>query len=151
MASTSTVLRTCGLTFYFIFQVYATVNNSSQLFISSLKVGRITCDENHCKYLLEVVGGEFLGHYPWRLTSEEDAKRGTCEVIYPNYELKEIETAQWFSKIEVLVPRNADKIYFCLHEKDGNSPFAGKWVHQGVKYYLEPKKDVVSQRNEEYS
>lgn len=146
MASTSTVLRTCGLIFYLIFQVYATVNNSSQLFISSLKVGSVTCDENICKYLLNVNGGEFLGHYPWRLTSEEGAKGGTCEVFYPNYELKEIETTQWFSKVEVLIPKKDGKIYFCLHEKGGNSGFGGKWVHQGDEHFLEPKNDVSTEK-----
>lgn len=151
MASTSTVLRTCGLTLYLILQVYATVNNSSQLFIRSLKVGSLVCVENHCKYLLNVSGSEFLGHYPWRLTSEEGAKGGGCEVIYPDYELKEIETTQWFSKFEVVVPKIDGKIYFCLLEKGGNSPFSGKWVHQGVDNYLEPKNDVVFQENEKYS
>lgn len=150
MASASTVLRTCGLTLYLFFQVHALVNNSSQLFIKLLKVGSLSCDENHCKYLLNVTGGDFLGHYPWRLTSEEGAKGDACEVIYPNYELKEIETSQWFSIVEVLVPKEGGKIFFCLHDQGGNSPFGGKWVHQGIEHFLEPKNDVVFLKKEEY-
>ncbi|KOB78037.1 Ancient conserved domain protein 2 [Operophtera brumata] len=150
MIPISTVLRTCGLTLYLIFQVHASVNNSSQVFIRSLKVGSLTCDENHCKYLLNVSGSDFLSHYPWRLTCEEGSKGGACGVIYPNYELTEIETSQWFSKVEVRVPKEDGKIYFCLQE-GGNSPFGGKWVHQGIDFFLEPKNDVVFQEKEKYS
>lgn len=150
MASTSNVLRTCGITLYIILQVQASVNNSSQLFISSVKVGSLFCDENICKYLVNVSGGEYLGHYAWRLTSKEGARGSNCDVIYPNYEIKEINTTQWSSQIEVKVPRAEGKIYFCLQDKNGNTPFGGLWAHQGVEHFLELKNHEVSRGNAEF-
>lgn len=142
MATASNALRTCGLLLHLIFQVHGSAADTSNLFIQTLEVGSVICDHITCKYLLTVSGSEFLGYQPWRLTSEEGVKGSKCEKIYPNYELKEIETSQWMTKIEVSIPNIEGKIFFCLREKGKNAVFGGFWSHQGVQHFLEPKKDV---------
>lgn len=149
MATASNVLRTGGLIIYLIFLVHSSAAEIPNSTIQSLQVGSVTCDKNTCKYLLYVSGGEFLGHNPWRLTPKDGVKGSSCEILLPNYEIKEIETLQWISKIEVSVPKIDGKIYFCVRELAKKPPFFGSWVHQGVEHVLEPKKDVaISQKNE---
>ncbi|XP_049883189.1 unextended protein-like [Pectinophora gossypiella] len=146
MASVFSVLRTCGLIVHLILQTYAVEDHGPAPWIVSTKVEDKNCVEKNCKYLLNVRGGEFLGHYSWRLSPVEAFRGGNCDVISPNYELKEIYTDQWVTKIEVVVPNKEGKIFFCLHYSEKkNAPFGGKWVHQGEDLFLDPKNDVVSQ------
>ncbi|GBP32701.1 hypothetical protein EVAR_16864_1 [Eumeta japonica] len=108
--------------------------------IVSFSIHGKSCAEN-CKYLLNVNGGEFLGHAPWRLTSHEG---GACD-IYSNYEINELHTEKWHTKVEVVVPNVEGRLYFCLQNFEGQvNPFGGVWVHQEEGIYLDPKNDVVS-------
>lgn len=145
MAPVSFVLRTCGILIYFIIQVHASKNLTVEPWIVSFKVEAKSCLDIKCKYLLLVNGGEFLGHYSWKLTSRDSDRGTSCDTIYPNYELKEVETAQWFTKVEIIVPKVDNKLYFCLrHEERRNTPVGGQWVHQGRDLYLHPKDDGIS-------
>lgn len=138
MAQVLNVLRTCGLLLYLFFCVDAYENNASEPRIISLKVDSKKCDTENCKYLLNIKGGEFLGHYSWRLTPVEESGGGECDVIFPNYELKEVFTTQWLTKLEIVLPVSESKVYFCVYKNNvKNSPFGGKWVHQGSEYYLD--------------
>lgn len=133
-------MRTCGVLIYLFIYVCAYDNKASKPRIISLKLDSKICDKNSCKYLLNIRGGEFLGYYSWRLTPVEALEGGICDVIYPNYELKEVETTQWVTKLEILVPITDTKLYFCLYKNDvKKSPFGGKWVHQGAEYFLDTK------------
>lgn len=146
MAPVLNLLRTCGLIVSLILNVHAVQYKLSEPWIVSVKVKEKTCVENNCKYLLNVLGGEFLGHYSWRLTPKESSRGAECVVFNPNYELRELETAQWETKIELVIPNIEGKYYFCVHHASKqNSPFGGKWVHQGSDLFLDPKNDVVSQ------
>jgi hypothetical protein len=147
MAPVFKVMRTCGLIFSFVLSVLATQDNSTAPWISSVEILAKNCDQNNCKYLLNVRGSEFLGYRSWRLTSNSAAKGVICDKIYPEYELKEVETTQWISKLEVTVPLIEGKIYYCLyHNKDNTSPFGGEWVHQGPEWFLDAKHDNISQK-----
>lgn len=140
MVPVNNVLRTCGLTLYFVLCVAASPEAAVEPWISSIEVAAKNCVQNNCKYLLNVRGGEFLGHYSWRLTPSRGARGVNCETIFSNYEINEIKTSQWFTKVEITVPSSEGKIYFCLyHDKVKNNPFGGKWVHQGDELFLEPK------------
>ncbi|XP_028166421.1 metal transporter CNNM4-like [Ostrinia furnacalis] len=145
MATVCNVLRTCGLTFCFVLCAFAVPETNLEPWISSIEIATKKCSQNNCKYLLNVRGGEFLGHYSWRLTPSSGSRGDNCDTIFPNYELKEIQTSQWFTKVEVTVPSSDGRIYFCLHHRrEKNNPFGGKWVHQGEKLYLDPKSDDIS-------
>lgn len=145
MAPVYNVLRTCGIVIYLILQVQSTLAKPTEPWIVSLKVDEKTCEQNRCKYLLNVHGGEFLGHFAWKLTPREGSRGDTCYEILPDYELREIETAKWQTKIELSVSAKESKIYFCLyHTEKKNSPFGGKWVHQGGNLFLDPQNDVFS-------
>ncbi|CAH0730361.1 unnamed protein product, partial [Brenthis ino] len=145
MAPVSCVLRTCGILIYFIIQVHASKNLTVKPWIVSFKVEAKSCLDNRCKYLLFVNGGEFLGHYSWRLTPRDADRGSSCDSIYPNYELNEIETAQWFTKVKIIVPKVNEKLYFCLrHEEKKNTPVGGQWIHQGRDLFLHPEADGIS-------
>lgn len=123
----------------------ASKNLTVEPWIVSFKVEAKSCLDIKCKYLLLVNGGEFLGHYSWRLTSIDGVRGSSCDSLYPNYELTEIETAQWFTKVEIIVPKIDDKLYFCLrHEVRRNTPVGGHWVHQGSDLFLHRKADGIS-------
>lgn len=123
-------------------QVSAKNNLSVEPWIVSLNVVAKSCVDVKCKYLLLVNGSEFLGHNSWKLTSKEGSRGSYCDTIYPNYELHEVETTQWFSKIKILIPNVNEKIYICLrHNKQKNNPVNGLWIHQGVELYLNPSGD----------
>lgn len=140
MAPVLNVLRTCGLPLYFVLCVAASSKSSVDPWISSIEVAAKNCVQNNCKYLLNVRGGEFLGHFSWRLTPSRGSRGVNCDTIFSNYEITEIKTSQWFTKVEITVPASEGRIYFCLHHnKVKNIPFGGKWVHQGEDLYLEPK------------
>nr|XP_032526212.1 metal transporter CNNM4-like isoform X1 [Danaus plexippus plexippus] len=143
MASVCVVLRTCGiLLLLLIMQVSAKNNLSVEPWIVSLNVVAKSCVDVKCKYLLLVNGSEFLGHNSWKLTSKEGSRGSYCDTIYPNYELHEVETTQWFSKIKILIPNVNEKIYICLrHNKQKNNPVNGLWIHQGVELFLNPSGD----------
>ena len=142
MAQVRNVMRTCGLLMYLIFCVNAIDNNASEPRIISFKLDSKKCDNVNCKYLLNIKGGEFLGHYPLRLTPVEGSGGGECDVIFPNYELKELFTTQWLTKLEIILPLMDSKVYFCVYKKyDKNSPFGGRWVHQGAEHYLDVKSE----------
>lgn len=143
MASVLNILRTCGFIVSLILNVHALQNTLSEPWIVSVIVNKKMCVENNCKYLLKVRGGEFLGHHSWRITPKESSRGGECDLFIPNYELRELETLQWDTKIELVVPNNEGKYYFCVrHASKQNSPFGGKWIHQGSDIFLEPKNDV---------
>ncbi|KAJ2938678.1 hypothetical protein O0L34_g12005 [Tuta absoluta] len=145
MASDYSVLRTCGGIICLILQVLSEPQSPVDPWIVSFKVSERNCDSNSCKYLLNVHGGEFLGHYSWRLTPVEDSRGGGCDVISPDYELREINTDQWETQVEVLIPHNEGKTFFCLrHYEKTSRPFGGQWVHQGADLFLQPKNDAVS-------
>ncbi|XP_048485877.1 unextended protein [Plutella xylostella] len=149
MPSTSNMLRTCGLISCLILSVLGDSEGASEPWINSFKVENKQCFENNCKYLLNVRGGQFLGHSSWRLTPNAGARGGSCDVIYPNYELQEIFTDQWYTRIQVWVPNVDAKIFFCLHNsEEKTSHFAGKFVHQGGDLFLDPKNDDVSPHND---
>ncbi|XP_060809108.1 unextended protein [Amyelois transitella] len=152
MAPMCKVLRTCGLIVYLVIVVVALQDSNTEPRIHKLKVLKKNCVETNCKYLLNAAGGEFLGHYSWRLTSEGGVEGGNCDVSYPNYEIREIETNQWQTVSEVTVPNENGKIYFCLRSKNkDNSPYNWKWVHQGEEIYLDPKNDEVTHSMEKIS
>ncbi|XP_059056452.1 unextended protein-like [Achroia grisella] len=149
MAPVLNILRTCGLIYYLILNVRAVENNKSEPWIHELEVLTKNCSENVCKYLLKVKGGEFLGHYSWRLTPVGGARGGNCDVIFPNYELRELETSRLYTVVNITVPDESGKIYFCLHYyEEKNSPFGGRWAHQGDAIYLDAK-NVDSARNKQ--
>ncbi|XP_052757265.1 unextended protein-like [Galleria mellonella] len=152
MASMLSVLRTCGLLYCLILNVFAVDYNNPEPWILKLELLSKNCTQNKCKYLLKANGGEFLGHYSWRLTPVGGAKGGDCDVIYPNYELREVETTRWYTKLNVTVPHGSSKIYFCLHyyEKK-NTPFGGKWSHQGETIFLDPKIGDAEEEKQELS
>lgn len=138
MAQVLNLVRTCGLLTYLFFYVHANVNITSEPRIISLKVDEKNCDRINCKYLLSVKGGEFLGHYSWRLTPVERSGGGECDVIFPNYEIKEVLTTQWTTTLEVTFPISNSRVYFCVYKNRlKNNPFGGKWVHQGPEHYLD--------------
>lgn len=142
MAQVLNVIRTCGLLMYLFFYVHAVDNNASAPRIISLKLDSKKCDRSNCKYLLNIKGGEFLGHYSWRLTPVEGSGGSACDVILPNYELKEVLTTQWKTQLEIVLPKMNKRIYFCVYQNDvRNTPFGGKWVHQGVEHYLDVKNE----------
>ncbi|CAH2100638.1 unnamed protein product [Euphydryas editha] len=142
MAPVSIVSRTCGILVLFILQVQATKNFTVEPWIVSFEVESKSCVDIRCKYLLSVNGGEFLGHYSLRLTSSEGARGNNCDTIYPNYELREIETSQWLTKVEIFIPKVYEKLYFCLrHTEQKNTPVGGKWIHQGGDLFLHPDFD----------
>lgn len=148
MASVSCVLRTCGILLFLMFQVHATSNSTAEPWIVSVKVEAKSCVDVRCKYLLLVNGSEFLGHYSWRLTPAEGARGSSCDSIYPDYELSEVETTQDFSRVHVVLPSVVEKIYFCLrHSEKKHSPVGGAWVHQGGDIFLEPKSDASASEN----
>lgn len=148
MAPVSFVARTCGILVFIILQVQATENYTVEPWIESFQVESKSCVDFRCKYLLLVNGGEFLGHYSLRLTSSEGARGSNCDKIYPNYELREIETSQWFTKVEIFVPKVNEKLYFCLRYTDQrNTPVGAKSIHQGVKLFLHPEIDSHSSLN----
>ncbi|XP_047542193.1 unextended protein-like [Vanessa atalanta] len=148
MARVSYVSRTCGILFLFILQVHATKNLTVEPWIVSFKVEAKSCVNFRCKYLLLVNGSEFLGHNSLRLTSSEGARGSDCDTIYPNYELREIETSQWLTRLEIYVPKVSEKLYFCLrHTEQENTPVGGKWIHQGGDLYLHPDIDDSSSLN----
>ncbi|XP_075989155.1 unextended protein-like [Anticarsia gemmatalis] len=150
MAPVFNVIRTCGILIGLFFYVHAVDNNTSKPRIISLKLDNKICDRNSCKYLVNIKGGEFLGHYSWRLTPVEAVEGGKCDVIYPNYELKEVFNTKWVTKLEILVPISDVKLYFCLYKNDvENSPFGGKWVHQGVQHFLDTGSDSTEQSTTE--
>lgn len=144
MARVLNIVRTCGLLTYLFFYVHAVDNNVSEPRIISLKLESKKCDNENCKYLVNIKGGEFLGHYSWRLTPVEGSGGGDCDVIFPDYELKEIFTTQWSTKLEIVLPVLVDKnVYFCVYKNDvKNSPFGGRWVHQGAEHYLDVREDL---------
>ncbi|KAG6462281.1 hypothetical protein O3G_MSEX013162, partial [Manduca sexta] len=145
MASDTRVLRTCGLILYVLFHVNASFDNNAEPRILSLKINSKICEENTCKYFLNVSGGEFVGHYSWRLTPLAAAQGGNCDVIHPNHEIKEITSEKYITTLQIILPNRSGKIYFCVrYDDEKNIPFGGKWVHQGVEYYLDPKNDVVT-------
>nr|XP_049704314.1 unextended protein isoform X3 [Helicoverpa armigera] len=142
MSQVMNLVRTCGLLIYLFFYVHASNNSVSEPRIISLKLDNKKCDTVNCKYLLNIKGGEFLGHFSWRLTPVEGSRGGECDVIYPNYELKEVLTTQWLTQLEIILPVANTKLYFCVYENHvKNSPFGGKWVHQGAEFYLDVKSD----------
>lgn len=144
------VLRTCGLILCFIYNVQASEDRATRPWIVSFKVIEKSCVENKCKYLLNVRGGEFLGHYSWRLSPKEASRGSSCDVIISNYELREVNTEEWLTKIEITVPSFGGKIYFCLHHTEiKGHPFGGKWVHQGGELFLDPAKDGMSSESHE--
>ncbi|XP_045457079.1 unextended protein-like [Melitaea cinxia] len=148
MAPVSFVSRTCGILVLIILQVQATENFTVEPWIQSFQVESKSCVDIRCKYLLLVNGGEFLGHYSLRLTSSEGARGSNCDKIYPNYELREIETSQWLTKVEIFVPKVNEKLYFCLRYTDQrNTPVGAKCIHQGVKLFLHPEIDSRSSLN----
>ncbi|XP_050359375.1 unextended protein-like isoform X2 [Nymphalis io] len=148
MARVSYVSRTCGILLLFILQVHAAKNITLEPRIVSFKVEAKSCVDFRCKYLLLVNGSEFLGHNSLRLTSSEGARGSNCDTIYPNYELREVETSQWLSKVEIYIPKVYEKLYFCLrHTEQENSPVAGKWIHQGGDLFLHPDIDGRSSLN----
>ncbi|CAG9789813.1 unnamed protein product [Diatraea saccharalis] len=141
------VMRTCGLLFHFVLWAVASPEISVEPWITSVKIISINCVQDSCKYLLEVGGGEFLGHSSWRLTPNGGVRGASCDKIHYEYELKEIETTQWLTKLEVTVPYSNGKIYFCIrHNKERNSPFGGEWLHQGEKWVLDPVNDSAMQK-----
>lgn len=122
-----------------------TDNLPPEPWIVSFNVNEKSCLETSCKYLLNITGGEYLGHLSWRLTPEEGVRGDACDVIYPSYELREVLTKQWQTVLNITVPHVDGKIYFCLmHSVDRTAPFGGKWIHQGADLYLEPKIDERS-------
>ncbi|XP_048003920.1 unextended protein-like [Leguminivora glycinivorella] len=140
------VLRTCGLILFILVNVHALVNAPTKPWIVSFKVVEKSCVENNCKYLLNVRGGQFLGHYSWRLTPSEALRGGSCDVISSSYELRKVKTEEWITEIEVTIPNHDGKTYFCLHDSEGKfNPFGGEWVHQGTELFLDPKSDEASQ------
>ncbi|KAJ8705449.1 hypothetical protein PYW08_012495 [Mythimna loreyi] len=148
MAQVLNVVRTCGLLLCLFFYVTANENNSSEPRIISLKLDSKKCDNVNCKYLLNIKGGEFLGHYSWRLTPVEGSGGGECDVILPNYELKEVFTSQWLTKLEIVLPISNTNVYFCVYKNNvKNSPFGGKWVHQGSEHYLDVENEDLHQDN----
>lgn len=152
MASVSNLLRTCGLIYCVTLTVLAAGDGASKHWIMSFKVESKKCDENFCKYLLDVSGGEFLGHYSWRLSPKEGFRGDNCQDSLSNYELREVETSQWYTKVEISVPYRMERIYFCLYNSEKtNNPFGGSWTHQGVDLFLDPTNDVVSTKKEEKS
>ncbi|XP_041988868.1 unextended protein-like [Aricia agestis] len=144
MARVINVLRTCGILFCIVFQVQVAENVSVEPWIVSLEIKEKSCLDVKCKYLLLVRGSDFLGHNSWSLTPTEGSRGDKCDVIYPNYELHEVETSQLFTKLELFVPNTSDKIYFCSrYTQQKNSPFGGKRIHQGGDLFLEPHRDYV--------
>ncbi|XP_039762144.1 metal transporter CNNM4-like isoform X2 [Pararge aegeria] len=143
MAPVSCVLRTCGILLYLIFQVNAAESFTVEPWIVSLKVEAKSCIDVRCKYLLLVNGSEFLGHYSWKLTSSDGVRGSSCDNIYSDYELSEVETAQLYTRVRLAVPNFVDKIYFCLrHSEKKHTPVGGTWVHQGGDLFLQPKTDA---------
>ncbi|XP_069363760.1 unextended protein-like isoform X2 [Maniola hyperantus] len=148
MASVACALRTCGILLYLIFQVRATKNFTVEPWIVSLEVEAKSCVNVRCKYSLLVKGSEFLGHYSWKLTSIEGARGSSCDNIYSDYEINEVETTQLYTRVGVMVPNAVGRIYFCLrHNQKEHSPFGGAWVHQGGDIFLEPKADAQAAEN----
>lgn len=147
MASKSSVLRTYGFIYCLIISVFGSDAGSLEPWIMSFRTENKQCSDNICKYLLNVKGGEFLGHLYWRLTPEAGVRGGACDLIFPNYELREVETLQWSTRLEVSVPFSSEKVYFCVHQvAEKDTTFGGKWVHQGADLYLDPKLDGDSQK-----
>ncbi|RVE44499.1 hypothetical protein evm_010828 [Chilo suppressalis] len=143
MAPVSKTMRTCGLIIFFVLCAFASSETSIEPRIISVKTVLKNCVQNSCKYLLDVGGGEFLGHHSWRLTPIDGVKGVSCDKIHHEYELKEVETTQWLTRVEITVPYSEGKIYFCLlRDKETNSPFGGEWMHQGDKWVLDPVNDA---------
>ncbi|XP_050676369.1 unextended protein-like [Leptidea sinapis] len=144
MAFVSNALRTCGLIFYLFNVLCFAEHRSNEPWIVSFKISAKACVDSKCKYLLLVQGGEFLGHNSWSLTSSEGARGANCDILFSNYEIKEVKTEKWISQMEVLVPMSAKKLYFCLNHSGGkNHPFHGRWVHQGQYLFLDPVNDTT--------
>ncbi|XP_052745421.1 unextended protein [Bicyclus anynana] len=148
MAPVSCVLRTCGILLYLILQVHATRNLTVEPWIVSLKVEAKSCVDVRCKYLLLVNGTEFLGHYSWKLTSTAAARGSYCDNIYSDYEINEVKTTEFFTRVRLALPNYVDKIFFCLrHSVKEYTPVGGTWVHQGADLFLEPKTDASDADN----
>ncbi|VVC99135.1 unnamed protein product [Leptidea sinapis] len=144
MAFVSNALRTCSLIFYLFNVLCFAEHRSNEPWIVSFKISAKACVDSKCKYLLLVQGGEFLGHNSWSLTSSEGARGANCDILFSNYEIKEVKTEKWISQMEVLVPMSAKKLYFCLNHSGGkNHPFHGRWVHQGQYLFLDPVNDTT--------
>ncbi|KPJ02288.1 hypothetical protein RR46_08085 [Papilio xuthus] len=149
MAPVSKVLRTCGLLFYLILKVYSEEASVGNPWIVNLEVESKQCLDSICNYLLHVRGVQFLGHYSWRLTPGAASVGSDCGELYPNYEIKHIETSEKDTRLEIVVPNLNGKIYFCLQDpqkKDVHSRW--KYIHQGAKLFLDPKNDVVAPKDE---
>lgn len=148
MAPVHNVLRTCGLIVCVVLHVYA-VYTHPESWIVSVKINGKTCVEKNCKYLLVLQGKENLDHSSWRITPKEGARGSECEVFSSNYEILDIEFASTESKIQLNLPNDEGKIFFCRHRSaQKNNPFGARWIHQGPDIFLEPKNVKVSERIE---
>lgn len=146
MALISSALRTCGLIIFCVSIVLSADSLSSNPWIVSFRVDGKSCVGNECKYLLNLRGGDCLGHLSWRLTPNKGARGDSCDVLYPSYEVREVFSTKWQTTMNVTVPFLEGRIYFCvLHTETPNNNFVGKWIHQGEEYYLDPKNDQVTE------
>lgn len=151
MAPVYNLLRTCGLIVCLVLHVYG-VHTHPESWIVSVHINEKTCGDTNCKYLLVLRGSENLAHGSWRITSKEGARGSECEVFSPNYEIHDIEYASAESKIELFLPKDEGKIFFCMHRSEQkNSPFGARWVHQGPNIFLEPNNVKVSEYIKEES
>lgn len=145
MAPVYNILRTCGLIVCLVLHVYG-VNTHPESWIVSVKINEKTCSDQNCKYLLVLRGSENLEHGSWRITSKEGARGSECELFSPNYEIHDIEFTSTESKIELIVPKDEGKIFFCMHRsEEKNSPFGARWIHQGPNIFLEPNNVKISE------
>ncbi|XP_013139297.1 PREDICTED: metal transporter CNNM4-like isoform X1 [Papilio polytes] len=148
MAPVSKVLRTCGLLFYLILKVYSEEPSVGNPWIVNLEVESKQCVDSICNYLLHVRGVQFLGHYSWRLTPGAASVGSDCGELYPNYEIKNVETSEADTRLEVVVPNLNGKIYFCLQDPQKKDVLSRwKYIHQGAKLFLDPKNDVISAKD----
>lgn len=143
MASFVNMLRTCGLIIYLVITVSAVYDNSTGPWIMSMKVVQKNCDAKNCKYYVKVRGGDFFERLSWRLTPYVGVRGGNCDVIHSDYEINERETNSRSADLEIALPIYNGKIYLCTFINGENGPFVGRWLHQGVGYYLEPKNESL--------
>lgn len=148
MAPVNNILRTCGLIVCIVLHVCA-VYTHPEPWIVSVQIKEKTCVEKNCKYLLVLHGRENLDYNSWRITPKKGDRGSECEVFNANYEIRNIEVNSLESKIELYLPEDEGKIYFCMHSsRQKNSPFGARWIHQGPEIFLEPKDVIVAENLE---
>lgn len=151
MAPVYNILRTCGLIVCLVLHVYG-VPTHPESWIVSVQINEKTCGDTNCKYLLVLRGSENLDHGSWRITPKEGARGSECEVFSPNYEILDIEYASTESKIELFLPKDEGKVFFCKHSSDQkSSPVGASWIHQGPNIFLNPNNVKVSKYTEKES